>query len=260
MVFGGNYPFGAGMTSMHFMPGTKLYGSTVNCNEIFYHDEGPGDTVYIQDCIMHHRETSGPTPPDWLHFTTRYSVFAPSFIAFKNQQVWPDSGKPADSATCQFNDSVVIVPSWLAPKDSFNLDSALKGVTTPPIPGTPPYTDYATDLWGNPRYTIGANWQQIKLIGVTKDVSTGPVGTFITFTGSGFAAPCWVKFGSDSSALTVNSYTDASGTVPLGLAPGVYAVTVGNGDLDQASVGNFIVTAPSSTRRCGRGFDLWLGL
>jgi hypothetical protein len=85
--------------------------------------------------------------------------------------------------------------------------------------------------------------------GVTKDIATGPVGTVVTFAGSGFVGACWVKFGTDSSALTVNTYTEASAPVPLGLAPGVYAVSVGNGDLDQASVGNFTVTATSTTTR-----------
>jgi hypothetical protein len=84
--------------------------------------------------------------------------------------------------------------------------------------------------------------------GVTKDVSTGAVGTVITFTGSGFVGSCWVKFGTDSSALTVASYTSASKAIPS-LAPGVYAVSVGNSDGDQASVGNFTVTSGNKKKR-----------
>jgi hypothetical protein len=92
--------------------------------------------------------------------------------------------------------------------------------------------------------TSGGNNQHVYSLsytGVTKDVSTGPVGTTVTFTGYGFVGACWVKFGSDSSALSVGSYTSASIAVPAGLAPGVYAVTVGNSDGDIASVGNFTV-------------------
>jgi hypothetical protein len=97
--------------------------------------------------------------------------------------------------------------------------------------------------------TSGGNNQHVYSLsytGVTKDVATGIVGTTVTFTGSGFAGACWVKFGTDSSALTVASYTSASKAVPT-LTPGVYAVSVGNGDGDIASVGNFTVTAAGPT-------------
>jgi hypothetical protein len=98
--------------------------------------------------------------------------------------------------------------------------------------------------------TSGGNNQHVYSLsytGVTKDVSTGIVGTVVTFTGPGFVGACWVKFGTDSSALTVASYTSASKAIPIGLAPGVYAVTVGNSDGDQTSVGNFTVESAPST-------------
>ena len=114
---------------------------------------------------------------------------------------------------------------------------------------TPAYAYTRDQYMVNSRYlpatsVSGGNNRNVKTLsytGVTKDVATGIVGTTVTFTGSGFVGACWIKFGSDSSALTVASYTSASIAVPAGLAPGVYAVTLGNGDLDQVSVGNFTV-------------------
>lgn len=49
-------------------------------------------------------------------------------------------------------------PAWDAPKEDWNLNTLLSAVTTPPQPGVPPYTGYATDLWGNARIGIGTGF------------------------------------------------------------------------------------------------------
>jgi hypothetical protein len=119
---------------------------------------------------------------------------------------------------------------------------------------TPAYAYTRGQYMVNARYLpatsiSGGNNRNVKTLsytGVTKNVATGPDGTIVAFAGSGFVGVCWIKFGSDSSALTVASYTSASKAVPS-LAPGVYAVSVGNSDGDVASVGNFTITEASGT-------------
>jgi hypothetical protein len=144
---------------------------------------------------------------------------------------------------------------------SGSLDSALSAtpgaMDTLSCPQDTPAYVYTRDQYMvNPRYlpatsVSGGNNRNVKTLsytGVTKDISTGTIGATVTFTGSGFAGACWLKFNSDSSALTVVSYTSATKAVPS-LAPGVYAVSVGNSDGDQASVGNFTVTAAGGSIR-----------
>ena len=61
----------------------------------------------------------------------------------------------------QFNWTPPTWPAWNADKEEWKQETILVGVNTPPAPGTPPYTGYATGPWGKPRITIGAlyMWQ-----------------------------------------------------------------------------------------------------
>jgi len=60
-----------------------------------------------------------------------------------------------------FNWNAPTMPTWNAPQSSYKTRELFKGIhaiPTPPEPGNPPYTGYATDLWGNPRLGIGTGW------------------------------------------------------------------------------------------------------
>jgi len=84
-----------------------------------------------------------------------YTVFVPTpgwgqadNCAFTS--VWPYGG-----ANNQNNWTPPVWPAWDAPESSWRATNLHAGINTPPQPGTPPYTGYATDAWGNERIEIG---------------------------------------------------------------------------------------------------------
>jgi hypothetical protein len=160
MNFGGNINPGDSATSMHIFEDAHLYGTTVECNEVWYHHSDTLPHCYMQDCIMRHPETSGPIPPEYLVIDAKNTVFRMTVAQMMNNGVWVDSNNVTDSLTCQFGNTSVKNPRWNMVQDSFHVDSTVIGVPLPPVPGKyRPYTGYETDLFGNARYDIGANWQ-----------------------------------------------------------------------------------------------------
>jgi hypothetical protein len=71
--------------------------------------------------------------------------------------------------------------------------------------------------------------------------ASGPVGTTVAITGSGFTGATAVQFNSTSAAYTVNSDTSVTATVPTGATTGPITVTTPNGS--GASTSPFTVTA-----------------
>jgi len=67
-----------------------------------------------------------------------------------------DPGAWLTKTNCQFGWTAPTWPAWDASKASWASDILNVGITTPPEPGNPPYTDYATDPWGATRTGIGA--------------------------------------------------------------------------------------------------------
>lgn len=66
---------------------------------------------------------------------------------------YTESVTPVNS---QYNwEPLVEFPLWDAPKEAFNTTVLFEGIEAPPQPGTPPYTNYETDLFGNQRTGIG---------------------------------------------------------------------------------------------------------
>jgi hypothetical protein len=70
--------------------------------------------------------------------------------------------------------------------------------------------------------------------------TSGPVGTAVTITGSGFTGASSVRFHGTSASFTVNSDTSISATVPSGATTGPISVTVGADTATSSS--DFIVT------------------
>ena len=62
----------------------------------------------------------------------------------------------ATATECQWGLDIGGYPAFEAPRPYFRSVAVLKDVTTPPRPGTLPYTNYETGLWGTPRKGIGA--------------------------------------------------------------------------------------------------------
>src|SRR5262249_44291142 len=75
--------------------------------------------------------------------------------------------------------------------------------------------------------------------------ASGPVGTNVTVTGTGFTGTTSVRFGGTSAAFTVGSDTSLATTVPIGAATGTISVTAPGGTATSANA--FTVTPPAPT-------------
>lgn len=75
--------------------------------------------------------------------------------------------------------------------------------------------------------------------------ATGPVGTNVTITGSGFTGTTSVKFGGTSASFTFGSDTSLTATVPTGASTGTISVTAPGGTATSANA--FTVTPPAPT-------------
>ena len=73
------------------------------------------------------------------------------------------------------------------------------------------------------------------------DPTSGPVGTGVTITGTGFMGATKVEFGGTSAAFTAGSDVQISATVPAGAVTGHIKVTTPGGTAESST--NFTVTA-----------------
>jgi len=126
-------------------------------------------------------------------------------------------------------------PAWNAAQSAFSSLLLSVGINTPPQPGTPPYTDYATGLWGSPRTGIGgmdfeaapATWSDY--IPVEGDaVYDKSQDLILTFDGSE-----WVTSTVDGKVLTSAS-DPAPGYLIAKLEAGI-AMAIGEDTSDPAS-------------------------
>jgi len=75
--------------------------------------------------------------------------------------------------------------------------------------------------------------------------TSGPVGTVVTITGTGFTGATAVSFNNvNATSFTVNSATQITATVPTGATTGKIRVTVGGGTV--ASTADFVVSTVHS--------------
>lgn len=75
--------------------------------------------------------------------------------------------------------------------------------------------------------------------------ASGPVGTSVTVSGTGFTNASAVKFNGTSASYTVNSDTQVTATVPAGATSGPISVTNAGGT--GTSTGSFTVTTTAAT-------------
>src|ERR671923_215844 len=83
--------------------------------------------------------------------------------------------------------------------------------------------------------------------------TSGPVGTSVTITGTGFTGATAVKFNGVAASFAVNSSTQITATVPAGATSGTIAVTTAAGTGTSASI--FTVTVASSTPITNGNFE-----
>jgi hypothetical protein len=129
---------------LQFGSGAIIKGSTLRCNELWLLDTAVPPV--FQDCMMIHPEQagghSGVTFNRCIFLTTRQGMVEQDF----ENMVDTD---------CQFGYTFPSTPAASSAKELFADSILLAGVSTPPLPGTLPYSGYSTDLWGNPRYSPG---------------------------------------------------------------------------------------------------------
>ena len=139
-------------------------------------------------------------------------------------------------------------PAWDADSSAFSSAILTAGVTTPPQPGTPPYTGYETDMWGNTRTGIGGGEEAagdpptIDTQPVSDTVVAGDDATFtIVASGTEPLTYQWYKFdgtwqpvvGATSSTFIITD-TEASDA-------GTYRCTVTN-DIDSVDSDSVTLT------------------
>ena len=142
--------------------------------------------------------------------------------------------------------TITPLPSSTAP----NYVQATVRVTTPASPGAPSYTATMTTIILNPAATGStsspapspSSTPAPTLTGFSP--STGPAGTNVTITGSGFLSATGVSFNGTAATYTIVSDTQITTTSPIGATSGKISVT--NPTDTATSASDFTVTVPTS--------------
>lgn len=88
------------------------------------------------------------------------SAITPNFINCATDSITLPGAKQncEEGSTISWHKNPEQEPLWDAPKEKFDNNILYGTIGTPPQPGNPPYTEYETDLFGNPRTGIGAGY------------------------------------------------------------------------------------------------------
>lgn len=113
--------------------------------------------IVFNDCITNFSYVAINTDPD-----TTATATLNNCATNLSQADWSNGGGAGlewnfiDGTNNQYSWSAVSSPSWDATQTAWNANTLSTGITTPPQPGTPPYTGYDIGLFGNSRDGIGA--------------------------------------------------------------------------------------------------------
>ena len=123
-------------------------------------------------CLIDMRGDAGFYLNPGSTFTDCAIKYAPSVGAIDTVMVRCATTVPPVAASgtyteCQQDWVAPTLPDWDAIQSEFDTSVLFADVDTPPQPGSPPYTNYTTDLWGNARTGIGT--------GLMGSASTPPV-------------------------------------------------------------------------------------
>jgi prepilin-type N-terminal cleavage/methylation domain-containing protein len=154
---------------------------------------------------------------------------------------------PGSSAVYPVTYTITPKPSSVTP----TYVRATVTVTTPALKGSPAYTASMTTIILNPTNTSTSTSTPVPSPSATPAPSltgftpaTGPAGTNVTLTGTGFLSATAVSFNSVAAPFTVVSNTQITTAVPIGASTGKVSVTNPAGTATSAS--DFTVTIPTS--------------
>lgn len=160
------------------------------------------------------------------------SGLSPSSGAVGDQVLISGSGFTG-AAQVQFNGTVA----------TFNVDSDVQITTTVPLGATTGPVSVTTPsgvLLSPTAFTVGSAPPPVPVVNSFSPTS-GPVGTVVTVTGSGFTGATSVSFGAfAATSFTVDSDTQITAVVPSGFAHAPIKVTTPSGTGKSAT--NFVVT------------------
>jgi hypothetical protein len=219
------------------VPGSHLTGA----NTVKFNNTAASFTVNSDSSItatVPAGATTGPvsvtTPGGTGSTSSSFVVIAPPSISSFN----PNQGSVGTSVTIsgkgftgtsqvKFNGT----PATYTVKSDTQIAATVPaGATTGPVQVTNPTTGTAT--------STGSFKVQPKITGFTPP--SGPVGTLVTITGSGFTGATQVKFGPQSASFTVVNDSQITATVPAKASSSRIQVTTTGGNASTSS--NFTVT------------------
>lgn len=125
--------------------GTQIFGTKNGCTFISSKNLSSGSV--FNDCIV---IINSEQPSDKLFFGVTFNNCATNFPTIEDLgDIYVNSQTSVLFPT---------MPSWNSPESDFSVETLYANITTPPQPGYgyPEYTNYVTDLFGNPRTGIGA--------------------------------------------------------------------------------------------------------
>jgi len=200
----------------------------------FYYNTEGGDLL----TAMPDGSIYGTAPRDGANLSG--TVYRYGFLPPTIASITPASGKIGTSVnivgTNFTKTSVVKFNGVLAPASTVILPTLIK--TTVPAGATTGQIKVTTQIGSVVSATVFTVLPAITAIAPV----SGPVGTLVTITGTGFNGVTSVKFNGLAAAFTVKSSTTITATVPAGATTGAISVTTAGGSAGSATA--FTVTLP----------------
>jgi hypothetical protein len=189
---------------------TGFKGCTVLVKNLLV-NSNPTNNMFFQDCIFGNLISIQNASVD--------TTF--NHCVFNCPQADITGSNPVDTSS-QFGWAQPTWPAWNADKTAWSDSTISIGILSGagnPEPGNPPYTDYTSDPWSNPRMAIGADYMGI-VANFTSDKTSGTAPLTVQFTDLSIENPdTWAwNFGDSSSSTAKNpSHTYGGGTFSVSL-------------------------------------------